>query len=126
MTRSRNNPSMKRQGRLAGDALARLMLGVVSALLLLAVPLCTAQAQDTDCATMTMMPMEGSGHHQPLDQGAPVSKLDCTLGCRLLPQMGPQVTAPVRVTYEIHFEEALRRLDGIVIDPAVPPPRWTV
>ncbi len=101
----------------------RLLLGIVSVLVLFAAPLCVAQAQSPDCEAMMMAPMESSDHQ---GQGAPPSKLDCAVGCRLAPQVGPQLTVPVRVAYEIFFETELRTLDGIEVDPAVPPPRWGV
>ena len=101
---------------------ARVALALLSTLMLLAAPLCVAQAQSADCETMTM-PMD-VGDHQ--DQGAPISKLDCAVGCRVVPALGPQVIAPVRVAYEAHFVTDLRTPEGIVIDPAVPPPRWSV
>ena len=113
---------MRRQSSSFGGVVARVALALLSTLMLLAAPLCVAQAQSADCETMTM-PMD-VGDHQ--DQGAPISKLDCAVGCRVVPALGPQVIAPVRVAYEAHFVTDLRTPEGIVIDPAVPPPRWSV
>lgn len=116
-----------RSHRPLGGAVVRLMLGVLSALLLLAAPLCIAQAQTADCESMMMMPMDDGGDHGAHhDQGTPSAKPDCTVGCRVAPTFGASFPAPVRVVYEIQFETELRTLAGIVIDPAVPPPRWSV
>ncbi len=115
-------PVVRKQRRLLGGAVARAALALLSALMLLAAPLCVAQAKSADCETMTM-PMD-VGDHQ--DQGAPISKLDCAVGCRVVPPLGPQVVAPMRVAYEVHFVTDLRTPVGIVVDPAVPPPRWAV
>ncbi len=101
--------------------LMRLLLGIVSVAVLFAAPLCVAQAQSAACEAMVMAPMQGGDHHEP---GAPPPNPDCAIGCRLAPQVAPQITAPVRVAYEIYFETVLGTLDGIEVDPAVPPPRW--
>ncbi len=119
MTQSKQ-PVVRSQRRSFGGAAARMALALLSALMLLAAPLCVAQAQSADCETMTMT-MEVGDHH---DQGAPISKLDCAVGCRLVAPLGPQVTAPVRIAYEVCFVTDLRTPKGIVVDPAVPPPRW--
>ena len=115
-------PVVRSQRRSFGGAAVRMALALLSALMLLAAPLCVAQAQSADCETMTM-PM-GGGDQQ--DHGAPASKLDCAVGCRVVPPLGPQVVAPMRVAYEVHFVTDLRTPVGIVVDPAVPPPRWAV
>lgn len=103
----------------------RLALGIVGALVLLAAPLCVAQAQSSTCEAMVMMPLEG-GNHDGHDQSAPTAKPDCAVGCRLVSQLGPQVIAPVRVVYKVQFETEQRTPDGIVVAPVVPPPRWVV
>lgn len=115
-------PVVRKQRRSFRGVVARVALALLSTLMLLAAPLCVAQAQSADCDKMTM-PME-VGDHQ--DQGARISKLDCAVGCRVVPPLGPQVIAPVRVVYEVHFVTDLRTPEGIVVDPAVPPPRWAV
>jgi hypothetical protein len=108
-----------------GGAVARLAVGIVGALMLLAAPLCVGQAQSSECDTMAMMPMDSGDHHRH-DQGAPTAKPDCAVGCRLVPQLGPQVIAPMRVVYEVQFETEQRTPAGIIVDPAVPPPRGMV
>ncbi|MBU2135326.1 MAG: hypothetical protein KKA45_03910 [Alphaproteobacteria bacterium] len=120
--RKSKQPVVKSQRRSCGGAVAHVALALLSALMLLAAPLCVAQAQSADCETMTM-PIE-VGDHQ--DQGGPISKLDCAVGCRVVPPLGPQVIAPVRVAYEVHFVTDLRTPEGVVVDPVVPPPRWAV
>jgi|GEM_PF-3692477 hypothetical protein len=120
--RKLKQPVVRKLRRSFGGAAARVALALLSTLMLLAAPLCVAQAQSADCDRMTM-PME-VGDHQ--DQGAPISKLDCAVGCRVVPPLGPQVVAPVRVAYEVHFVTDLRTPEGVVVDPAVPPPRWAV
>ncbi len=116
-------PSASTKHRSIGGAFLRLLLRIVSVLVLFAAPLCMAQAQSAECEAVMMATMEGGDHEE---QGAPPSKPDCAVGCRLAPQVGPQLPVPVRVAYEIIFKTELRTLDGIEVDPAVPPPRWGV
>lgn len=123
--RNARRPLSIQARRSVGGAIARLALGLVGALMLLAAPLCVAQAQSSECDTMAMMPLD-SGDQHGHDQNAPVAKLDCAVGCRLLPELGPQVIAPVRVVYAVEFEAERRVAEGIVVDPAVPPPRGWV
>ena len=63
--------------------IARLCLGLLGAILLLAAPLCLAQAQADDCAAMSMT----MGHG---DNPAAHPKTDCAIGCRLAPQPARQ------------------------------------
>ncbi|MDP2258584.1 MAG: hypothetical protein Q8J89_02560 [Caulobacter sp.] len=121
--RQLNRLSASAKHRLFGGAFLRLLLGLVSATVLLAAPLCMAQAQSAECDAMIMTPMAGDDHQ---GQGARAPQLDCAVGCRLAPQVGPQVTEPVRIAYEVFFERERHTLDGIEVDPAVPPPRWAV
>jgi hypothetical protein len=118
-----NRPPVRMKRRSLGGSFVRLLLGIVSVAVLFAAPLCVAQAQSAECEAMVMAPME-SGDHQ--DQGAPSSTPICAIGCRLAPQVGPQIAVPVGVAYEAYFDTALRALEGIEVDPAVPPPRWAV
>jgi hypothetical protein len=118
--RKLKQPIVRRQRRSFGAAIARVALGLLSAVMLLAAPICVAQAQSAHCETMTM----DVADYQ--DDIAPISKLDCVVACRVIPPLGPQVIAPVRVAYEVHFVTDLRTPEGVVVDPAVPPPRWAV
>jgi hypothetical protein len=117
MTGARPPFGRRRSGR-AGCAIARLCLGILGALLLLAAPLCVAQAQADDCASMSM-DRDDTG----ADKTAPASKGDCAVGCRPISPSAPVLEAPLRVAYEIRFDAEPPAPAGIVVDPPVPPPR---
>lgn len=111
--------------RSIGVALSRVILGGLGALMFLAGPLCVAQAQSSECDAMSMArPLDTLDLDSPHDEGSKaISKPDCALGCRVVPETSVQILEPVRVAYEIRFETEPHPLVGIVIDPAVPPPR---
>lgn len=105
--------------RLTSLSIARLCLGVLAAITLLAAPLCIAQPRGDDRAATPMSHGEDAGCHRT----QPVSKAECAVGCRLALQSAPVFEAPLRVTYDIRFEADAPGPEGVVVDPPVPPPR---